>query len=67
MLRVDAEVPANRRFPKLATELAKRPEGSGITVDVHLYGHFKVRDGKVVYLFEHQDRDAALKAAGLIE
>ena len=32
---------------------------------MHLYGHFKVRDGKVVYLFEHQDRDDAVKAAGL--
>ena len=34
---------------------------------MHLYGHFKVRDGKVVYLFEHQEREAAFKAAGLTE
>ena len=48
-----------------ALHLRARGEGSGIDVDVQLYGHFKVRDGRVVYLFEHQDRDEALKAAGL--
>jgi hypothetical protein len=48
-----------------ALHLRARGEGSGIDVDVRLYGHFKVRDGKVAYLFEHQDRDEALRAAGL--
>ena len=50
-----------------ALHVTARGEGSGITVDVHLYGHFKVRDGKVVYLFEHQDRNAALNADGLTQ
>jgi limonene-1,2-epoxide hydrolase len=45
--------------------LTARGEGSGVEVDVHLYGHFKVREGKVAYLFEHQDRAEALKAVGL--
>jgi limonene-1,2-epoxide hydrolase len=61
------ELLANGQDVVAALHVSARGEGSGITVDVHLYGHFKVRDGKVVYLFEHQDRDAALKAAGLIE
>ncbi len=40
---------------------------SGITVDVRLHLHFKLRDGKIVYLFEHQDRAEALEAVGLSE
>ncbi|MFL5820874.1 MAG: nuclear transport factor 2 family protein [Solirubrobacteraceae bacterium] len=35
---------------------------SGVEVDVRLFVHFKVRDGKIVYVFEHQDRAAALEA-----
>jgi ketosteroid isomerase-like protein len=42
-------------------------KGSGVEVDVRLYGHFKIREGKVVYLFEHEDRASALKAVGLQE
>jgi ketosteroid isomerase-like protein len=44
-----------------------RGRESGAEVDVRLHGHFKVRDGKVAYLFEHEDRAAALRAAGLAE
>jgi len=47
--------------------LSGRGKGSGVGVDVRLYAHFKVRDGAVVYLYEHQDRAEALKAAGLAE
>jgi ketosteroid isomerase-like protein len=45
--------------------LTARGQGSGVKVDVRLHGHFKLRDGKIAYLFEHQDRAAALEAAGL--
>jgi ketosteroid isomerase-like protein len=45
--------------------LHTRGRESGVEVDVRLYGQFKVRDGKVVYLFEHEERAAALRAAGL--
>jgi ketosteroid isomerase-like protein len=38
---------------------------SGVEVDVRLHLHFKLRDGKVVYIFEHEDKAAALRAAGL--
>jgi len=44
-----------------------RGRGSGAQVDVRLYLHMKVRDGKVVYVFEYQDRAEALKAVGLEE
>lgn len=37
---------------------------SGVEVAVRLHLQFKVRDGKVVYVFEHEDRAAALAAAG---
>ena len=47
--------------------LIGRGRGSGVEVDVRLYGHLKVRDGKVVYLYEHEERADALKAAGLSE
>ncbi len=41
-----------------------RGGASGVEVDVRLYGHFKVRDGRVVYLYEHEDKAEALEAAG---
>jgi len=40
---------------------------SGVEVDVRLYFHFKVRDDKVAYIYEHQDRATALEAVGLSE
>jgi ketosteroid isomerase-like protein len=45
--------------------LIGRGRGSGVEVDVRLYAHLKVRDGKVVYLYEHEERADALKAVGL--
>jgi ketosteroid isomerase-like protein len=44
-----------------------RGKASGLEVDVRLYVHVKVRDGKVAYLFEHEDRARALDAVGLTE
>jgi ketosteroid isomerase-like protein len=40
---------------------------SGAAVDIRFYVQFKVRDGKVAYMFDHEDRSAALEAAGLRE
>jgi ketosteroid isomerase-like protein len=37
---------------------------SGAQVDVMIYMHFKVRDGLITYVYEYEDRDEALKAAG---
>jgi ketosteroid isomerase-like protein len=40
-----------------------RGKASGAAVDVRLHMLFRVRDGKVVHLYEHTDKAAALKAA----
>ena len=42
-----------------------RGHGSGINTNVRFYAQFKVRDGKVAYIYDHEDRAAALDAAGL--
>ena len=42
-----------------------RGKASGIEVDGRIYAQFKVRDEKVVYIFDHEDRAAAIEAAGL--
>jgi ketosteroid isomerase-like protein len=44
-----------------------RGKGSGVEVDVRFYAQIKVRDGKIVYIYDHEDREAALQAAGLRE
>ena len=44
-----------------------RGKGSGVKVELRLYFHAKVSDGKVVYVYEYQDRAEALKAVGLEE
>ena len=44
-----------------------RGKTSGAEVDVRLYVQFKLRDGRVVYIYEHVDRAQALEAAGLRE
>jgi ketosteroid isomerase-like protein len=50
----------------LATvRLIARGRGSGVEVDVRLYGHLRVRDSKVVYVYEHEHRADALRAVGL--
>jgi ketosteroid isomerase-like protein len=42
-----------------------RGKRSGVEVDLRLYIHFKLRDGKIVYAYEYADRAEALEAAGL--
>lgn len=44
-----------------------RGQGSGVDADVRFFAQFKVRDGKVVYIYDHDDRAAALEAADLSE
>lgn len=41
--------------------------GSGVEVDLRFYMHWKLREGRMVYLYEYADRDEALQAAGLSE
>jgi ketosteroid isomerase-like protein len=44
-----------------------RGQGSGVEADVRFFAQFKVRDGKVAYIYDHEDRAGALEAAGLSE
>ncbi len=44
-----------------------RGKASGVEVDTRLYLHFKVRDDKVIYLYEYEERKPALEAVGLSE
>ena len=47
--------------------ITARGKISGAEVDLLFYAHFKLRDGRVVYIYDHEDRAAALEAAGLAE
>jgi ketosteroid isomerase-like protein len=51
----------------VAMHLVGRGRGSGIEVDVRLYPHIKLRDGKAVYVYEYETRAEALRAVGLEE
>lgn len=44
-----------------------RGQGSGVAADVRFFAQFKVRDDKVAYIYDHEDREEALEAAGLRE
>ena len=48
-------------------QLSGRGKGSGVEVNLRVYPHRKVRDGRVFYSFEYPDRASALEAAGLRE
>jgi ketosteroid isomerase-like protein len=50
-----------------SVHIKARGKASGVEVDVRFYPHIKVRDGKVVYIYDHEDREEALEAAGLRE
>jgi ketosteroid isomerase-like protein len=49
----------------VGVHITARGRGSGIEVDVRFYAQMKVRDGKIDYIYDHDDRAAALEAAGL--
>ena len=42
-------------------------KASGVETDVRFYAHIKIKDHQMVYIFDHRDRTAALKAVGLAE
>jgi ketosteroid isomerase-like protein len=50
-----------------SVHLTGRGKGSGVEVDLRVHMHFKLRDGKIVYLYEYADRGEAFEAAGLSE
>ena len=45
--------------------IAARGRGSGATTDIRFYAQIKVRDGKIAYIYDHEDRASALRAAGI--
>ena len=45
-----------------SVHVVARGKSSGVRVDVRLHFHFKVRDDKIVYVYEHEERTAALEA-----
>jgi hypothetical protein len=47
--------------------ITARGKGSGASADVRFYIQVKTRDGKVTYIYDHEERAAALEAAGLRE
>jgi ketosteroid isomerase-like protein len=47
--------------------LTGRGKKSGVEVDLRVYMHYKLRDGKIFYVYEYEDRGEALEAAGLSE
>jgi ketosteroid isomerase-like protein len=51
----------------VAVHITARGKGSGVEVDIRFYAHFKLHEDKVIYIFDHEDRTAALKAVGLQE
>jgi ketosteroid isomerase-like protein len=44
-----------------------RGRASGVEADIRFYAQVKVRDGKVAYIYDHDNMAEALKAAGLRE
>ncbi len=51
----------------VTAHITARGKGSGVQVNTRLHFHFRVRDGKIVHIYEHLDRAEALEAAGLSE
>jgi ketosteroid isomerase-like protein len=47
--------------------ITARGKISGAVVDVRFYAHVRLRDDKVVYIYDYPDRAEALKAVGLSE
>ena len=45
--------------------ITARGKSGGVEVDVRFYPQMRLRDGKIAYIYDHEDRDATLEAAGL--
>jgi ketosteroid isomerase-like protein len=51
----------------VAVHIAARGKGSGVEVDIRFYAHFRLHDDKVIYIYDHADRTAALEAVGALD
>ena len=61
------EVVAEGDSVVVCVHITARGKISGAEVDLRFYAHAKLRDDKVVYIYDHEDRAAALEAVGLSE
>jgi ketosteroid isomerase-like protein len=59
------EVAAEGDSVVLDVHITARGRSSGAEADLRFYVHMKLRDDKVVYIRDHEDRSEALRAAGL--
>jgi ketosteroid isomerase-like protein len=59
------EVRAGGEHVVTTVHLTGHGRESGVGVDIRIHMHWRLRDGRIVYLYEHADRDEALSAAGL--
>jgi ketosteroid isomerase-like protein len=66
--RFDAdEVAAEGDSVVVSVHISARGKISGAVVDVRFYAHVRLRDDKVVYIYDYADRAEALEAVGLSE
>jgi ketosteroid isomerase-like protein len=49
----------------VAIHITARGKSSGAEANLLFYAHMKLRDDKVIYIRDHEDRAQALQAAGL--
>lgn len=49
----------------VSVHITGRGKVSGAPADIHFYPQFTARGGRVAYIYDHEDRAAALQAAGL--
>ena len=49
----------------VSVHITARGKGSGVEVDIRFYAHFKLREDRVAYIFDYEDRAAALAATSV--
>jgi ketosteroid isomerase-like protein len=59
------EVLDNDDYVVASVHVTSRGKSSGVEVDTRLHLLFRIRNQKIIYIFEHTERAAALEAAGL--
>ncbi len=48
-----------------SAHITAKGSASGVEVDLRLHMEFRARDGRIAYVYEHQDKAEALEAVGL--
>jgi ketosteroid isomerase-like protein len=50
-----------------AVHVTSRGKRSGVELESRAWAHWRLRNGKIVYVYEHASREEAVEAAGLRE